>query len=37
MRQPIRQLCRIVINVLCALPYIAALLLAPIMALFEED
>lgn len=37
MRQAIRRLCRIWINALCALPFIAALLLAPIVALFEED
>ena len=37
MHQTIRWLCRIGINVLCALPFIAALLLAPIAALFEED
>ena len=37
MRQTIGKLCMIVINVLCALPYIAALLLAPVMVLFLED
>ena len=37
MSQIIRQLRRIGINALCALPYISALLLAHIMALFEED
>lgn len=37
MGQIIRRLCRIWINTLCALPFIAALLLAPIVTLFEED